>query len=171
MDYINIGKIVATFGVQGELILKHGLNKKLVLKNVEAIFIEELKASYLPYFLKTSKAKNTDESYLQIDAVSTKEQAQKLVGKQVWLLDADFRRLAGNNSPISLLGFQLFNDGEAIGVIEEVIEQPHQILLKIIYKGNEALIPFHEETMDGIDRKKKEVHVVLPDGLLEIYSS
>ncbi|MFY7899999.1 MAG: ribosome maturation factor RimM [Chitinophagaceae bacterium] len=169
MEYINIGKMVATFGVNGELIIKHGLNKKLVLKNVEAIFIEELKATYLPYFLQSSKAKNTDETYVQIDTVSTKEQAQKLVGKQVWLLDADFRRLAGNNSPISLLGFELFNEGEAIGIIEEVIEQPHQILLKIMYKGNEALIPFHEETMDKIDRKKKQIHVILPNGLLEIY--
>ncbi len=169
MEYINIGKIVATFGVKGELILKHGLNKKLVLKNVEAVFIEEIKGSYLPYFLSLSKAKTHDETYIEVEGIATKEQAQKLVQKQVWLLDADFRRLAGNASPISLLGYQLFNEGEALGVIEEVIEQPHQVLLRITYKGNEALIPLHEETLDKVDRKKQQVHVILPDGLLEIY--
>ena len=31
-DYINIGKLVATFGLKGELILQHSLAKKLVLK-------------------------------------------------------------------------------------------------------------------------------------------
>ena len=168
-DYINIGKIVATFGIKGELILKHALAKKLVLKNVEAVFIEEIKGSYLPYFLQSSKAKTHEETYLEVDGILTKEQAQKLVQKQVWLLDADFRRLAGNASPISLLGFQLHDNGEIIGIIEEVIEQPHQVLLKITYKGNEALIPLHAETIDKIDRKQKEVHLFLPDGLLEIY--
>ena len=97
------------------------------------------------------------------------EQAQKLVQKQVWLLDADFRRLAGNASPISLLGFKLFNDGEAIGSIEEVIEQPHQILCSIIYNGKEALIPIHEDSLEKVDIKNRKVFVTLPDGLLEIY--
>lgn len=168
-DYINIGKIVAPFGLKGELILKHGLAKKLVLKNVDAIFIEEIKGSYLPYFLIASKAKTHDETYVEVEGIITKEQAQKLVQKQVWLLDTDFRRLAGNDSPISLLGFTIFDDGTAIGVIDEVIEQPHQVLLQINYNGNEALIPLHEETIDRIDRKAKEVHLFLPDGLLEIY--
>lgn len=168
-DYINIGKIVAPFGLKGELILKHGLAKKLVLKNVEALFIEEVKGSYLPYFLVASKAKSHEETYVEVEGVTTKEQAQKLVQKQVWLLDADFRRLAGNASPISLLGYTVFDDGNKIGVIDEVIEQPHQVLLQVNYNGNEALIPLHEETIDRIDRKAKEVHLFLPDGLLDIY--
>ena len=169
MDYINIGKIVAPFGLKGELILKHGLAKKLVLKNVEAVFIEEIKGSYLPYFLIISKAKTHDETYIEVEGINTKEQAQKLVQKQVWLLDEDFRRLAGDASPISLLGFTIFDDGTAIGIIDEVIEQPHQVLLQVQYNGNEALIPLHEETIDRIDRKLKQVHLFLPDGLLEIY--
>jgi 16S rRNA processing protein RimM len=169
-DYINIGKIVATFGLKGELILQHSLAKKLVLKGVEAIFIEQVKGSYLPYFIQLSKAKNHEETYLQLEGIATKEQANRLVSKQVWLLDSDFRRLAGTSSPISLLGYKLFNDLELIGYIEEVIQQPHQVLLKITYQGNEALIPLHNETLQKIDRKKGEVYVILPDGLLEIYS-
>ena len=168
-DYINIGKLVATFGLKGELILQHSLAKKLVLKGVEAIFVEQVKGSYLPYFLLTSKAKTHDETFVQLEGILTKEQAHRLISKQVWLLDADFRRLAGNSSPISLLGYKLFNEEAHIGNIEEVIEQPHQVLLKITYKGNEALIPLHDETLDKIDRKKGEVYVTLPDGLLEIY--
>jgi len=169
-DYINIGKIVATFGLKGELILQHSLAKKLILKGVEAIFVEQTKGSLLPYFVQLSKAKTHDETYVQIEGIATKEQAHRLISKQVWLLDADFRRLAGTSSPISLLGYNLFNESDLIGKIEEVIEQPHQILLKITYNGNEALIPLHDETLQKIDRKKGEVYVVLPDGLLEIYS-
>jgi 16S rRNA processing protein RimM len=168
-DYIHIGKIVASFGLNGELILLHVLGKKLVLKGVEAIFIEQVKHSFIPYFLQSSKAKTIDESYVMVEGITTKEQTKKLISKQVWLLEADFRRLVGTNSPISLLGFQLFDGIDLIGKIDEVINQPHQVLLKVMYKGKEALIPLHDQTLQKIDRKTGEVHVILPDGLLELY--
>jgi len=168
-EYINIGKLVATFGVKGELILKHALGKRTTLKGVETIFIEQQKNSYLPYFIQSSKAKDTDEMYVQVEGVESKESAHRLVQKNIWLLDEDFRKIAGKTAPISLLGYILIADKENVGPIEEVIEQPHQVLLRISLNGNEALIPLHEETLQKIDRKKKEVHVVLPDGLLDIY--
>ncbi|MDE3253526.1 MAG: 16S rRNA processing protein RimM [Bacteroidota bacterium] len=169
-DYINIGKLVAAFGVKGELILKHALGKKTVLKDIEAVFVEEHKGSYLPYFVESSKAKDTEETYLKLEGIDTRESAARLSTKPVWLLDTDFRKLAGKTAPISLLGFQLITDeDEHLGPIEEVIEQPHQVLLKISLDGKEALIPLHAETLDKIDHAKKEVYVTLPDGLLDIY--
>jgi 16S rRNA processing protein RimM len=45
------------------------------------------------------------------------------------------------------------------------------VLLRITLEGKEVLIPLHEETLDSIDHDKKQVHVTLPDGLLEIYTS
>ena len=168
--YINIGKFVATFGVKGELILKHALGKKTALKDVEAVFVEEQKGSYLPYFVQTSKAKEEDEMFVKLEGIDTKESAHRIANKPVWLQNEDFRKLADKASPISLLGFMMFNEGEKLGPVEEVIEQPHQVLLRITLNGKEALIPLHAETLDKVDRKKQEVHVTLPDGLLEIYA-
>ncbi len=65
----------------------------------------------------------------------------------------------------------MVDEGEEIGEVIEVIEQPLQVLCKIIYKGNEALIPLHEESLLKVDKKKKQVHVNLPEGLLDIYTS
>jgi len=56
-----------------------------------------------------------------------------------------------------------------LGKILEVIEQPHQVLCRIDLNGKEALIPLHEETIVKIDKKKSQVVVELPEGLLEIY--
>jgi len=41
--------------------------------------------------------------------------------------------------------------------------------LQTSIEGKEALIPLHEETLVSIDRKKNEVHVTLPEGLLDVY--
>lgn len=168
-EYIHIGRIVAGFGLKGEVILKHALGKKTILKDVEAIFIEQSKGTYLPYFVEYAKAKDQEETYVKLETIDSKESAARLATRNVWLLDADFRKLAGKSAPISLLGFQLITEGGNLGPIEEVIEQPHQVLLRIDLNGNEALIPLHAETLDKIDHKKKEVHVTLPDGLLDIY--
>jgi len=167
--YINIGRFVATFGVKGELILKHGLGKKTALKDVEALFVEEQKGSYLPYFVQSSKAKDAEEMYVKLEGIDTKEAAHRIANRPVWLQNDDFRKLADKASPISLLGYMMINEGEKLGPVEEVIEQPHQVLLRITLNGKEALIPLHAETLDKIDRNKQEVHVTLPDGLLEIY--
>ena len=168
-NQINIGKIVATFGTQGEVILTHALGKKVQLKGIEAIFIEITKGNLIPYFISSSKAKSTEEIFISLEGITSKEMAHKLIGKQAWLGEEDFRQLAGKQSAIALLGYTIINEAVNIGVVNEVIEQPHQILLSITYKGNEAYIPLHQESLKKINHTKKEVHVVLPDGLLEIY--
>lgn len=168
--YIHIGRIVASFGLKGEVILQHALGKKTALKDVKVIFIEEQKASYLPYFVESSKAKDHDEMYVKLEGVDTKESAVRISTRNVWLKESDFRKLAGKASPISLLGYTIITDeGENLGQVQEVIEQPHQVLLRIDLNSKEALIPLHEDSLDGIDHAAKEIHVILPDGLLDVY--
>jgi 16S rRNA processing protein RimM len=169
-DYFSIGKIVASHGLTGEVVLEHALGKKTDLKGLQTIFIEERKDSFLPYFVESTTAKNKDEVYIKLEGFNTKESARRLNQKEVWLQKADFDKYAAKSSPISLLGFMMINEGEEIGEIIEVIEQPLQVLCKIMYRGNEALIPIHKESLEKIDKKKKQVFVNLPEGLLDIYT-
>ncbi len=168
-NYINIGRIAATFGIKGEMVLKHALGKKTDLTTIEALFIEETKGSYLPYFIQSAKAKDPGETYVQLDGIASKESAHRLVQKPVWLPEPDFRKLVGKTAPIALLGYTLFHEGKSLGTVEQVIEQPHQVLLGITLNHKEVLIPLHGETLNTIDRQKKEVHLTLPDGLLDVY--
>lgn len=167
--YVHIGKIVASQGLTGEVVIKHALGKKSTFKNIEALFIEEQKDSYIPWFIESSSAKNETETTVKLEGVNTKESTVKLVRKNVWLTNEDFRSLAGQASPLALLHYTIYNNDKKIGIVEEVIEQPHQVLLRINYKENEALIPLHAETLKGISHDTHEVFVSLPDGLLEIY--
>lgn len=169
-DYFSIGKISATHGLNGEVVLQHALGKKTDLKGLQTIFIEERKDSFLPYFVESTSLKNEQEIYLKLEGFNTKESARKLSKKEVWLLKADFDKFAAKSSPISLLGYTMINEGKEIGEVIEVIEQPLQVFCKIIYKGNEALIPIHQESLEKIDKKKKQVFVNLPEGLLDIYA-
>ena len=162
-------RFVATFGLKGELVLKHNLGKKSSLKGIKAVFIEERKESFIPWFVESTKIKNEEETYFKIEGVDVREQAVKLAQKDVWVTEEDFKKFSAKSSPINLLGFEVIEEGKALGKILEVIEQPHQVLCRIELNGKEAYIPLHEETLLKIDRKKNQVTVELPPGLLEIY--
>ena len=168
-DYFKIGKIVSIFGLKGELILKHSLGKKTSLKGLEAIFIEERKDSFIPWFIESARIKTDDEVYLKLEGLETKEAARKLAQKEIWIPEEAFKKFSARSAPISLLGFTIVDGNKPIGIIEEVIEQPHQVLCRITIQEKEVLIPLHENTIERIDRKKKQVIVQLPEGLLEIY--
>ncbi len=168
-NYYKIGKLAASFGLDGQLILVHSLGKKTSLKGLENIFIEERKDSFLPYFIESSKIKNDKEVYVKLEGISVKEATKHLIKKEVWLSENDFKKFTANAAPISLLGFMVVNNDEEIGEVCEVIEQPHQVLCKIILNGKEALIPVHENSLEKIDKKNTKLFVNLPEGLLDIY--
>ncbi|MGN6399847.1 MAG: ribosome maturation factor RimM, partial [Flavisolibacter sp.] len=89
--------------------------------------------------------------------------------KEIWLPEADFKKFSAKSSPINLLNYEIVEEDQSLGKILEVIEQPHQLLCRIDLNGKEALIPLHEETIIKIDKRKQQVIVSLPPGLLEIY--
>jgi len=169
-DFIHIGKLVAPHGVNGQVILEHALGQQVHFKGVDAIFVEKNAASFIPYFLESASAKTDTLTHLQIEGVHSREAANFLVGKKVWLPQADFQKLVEKNSPLALLGYMVQEAGKDIGIIQEVIEQPHQLLVTVLYQGQEAYIPLHEESLKGVNHAKKTVTVELPDGLLDLYT-
>jgi 16S rRNA processing protein RimM len=169
MEYFKIGKLVAIHGLKGELLLKHTLGKKTSLKGLQAIFIEERKESFLPWFIESIKIKSDEEIFLKIEGVNTREAAMKLVQKEIWIPEVDFKKFSAKTSPGNLLGYTIIKEKEPLGEILEVIEQPHQLLCRLEINCKEVLIPLNEDSLQKIDHKKKQVNVKLPDGLLEIY--
>ncbi|RYY62797.1 MAG: 16S rRNA processing protein RimM [Chitinophagaceae bacterium] len=169
MEYFRLGKLVASFGLKGELILSHSLGKKSSLKGLQAVFTEDKKNSFLPWFIEGTRIKNDEEVYLKLETIDTKEAAMRLTRKELWIPEPEFKKLAAKSAPVSLLGYNIFNGKDELGEILEIIEQPHQILCRIEIQGKEVLIPLHEETLEKVDHKNKKVVTTLPDGLLEIY--
>ena len=168
-QYFKIGKLAASHGLKGDLVLQHSLGKKTTLKGLEAIFLEEGKDSFLPYFIESTKIRSEDETIIKLEGIDIVEKARKLTPREVWLTEDDFKKFAAKSSPIAMLGFTMVQGDEVLGEILEVIEQPHQVLCTINLNGKEALIPIHEDSLEKVDQKNRRVYVVLPDGLLDIY--
>ena len=168
-NYFKIGKLVASHGLKGEMVLAHSLGQKSALKGLETIFVEENKDTFLPYFITETKIKNDSDTFISFEGIDTKEETRILIKREVWLNERDFKKFAAGAAPISLLGFMIVDNGKEIGEVIEVIEQPHQILCKIMLGDKEALIPVHEDSLEKMDKKGRKLFLDIPDGLLDIY--
>ncbi len=168
-EYYKTGKIAGTHGLKGEVVFRHSFGKKTGLKGLQAIFIEDRSQSFLPWFIESVTIKNDSEVYLKLEGLDSKEAANGLNQKEVWLPEQDFKKYAAKSAPVNLLGYTIVDDATPLGAILEIIEQPHQLLCRIEIKGKEVLIPLHEDSLEKVDHRKKQVFVTLPDGLLDIY--
>ncbi|GAA4313635.1 ribosome maturation factor RimM [Compostibacter hankyongensis] len=168
--YFNIGKIVATHGLKGELVLQHRLPEATGLSQDDVLFLETKKDSFLPYFITALRPGQRETVYLQLEGITTRESARTLLQKQAYLEEARFRQLAGSGSWLSLLGFMLEDSvaGE-LGTVAEIVELPGQWLAKVYRQERELLIPLNESTLQQIDHAGQRIRVTLPEGLLDIY--
>lgn len=168
-QYVVIGKFIATFGIKGDLVLKHHLGAGLDTEALKTVFIEEKSGRFMPYFVAAVKNKTAEEALIQLEGVDAPEKAKVFLRKQVWLPEKDVKTQAAQHAPISLLGFAVYDEKKMLGKVVEVIEQPMQVLLRIDYQGKEVFVPLNESTLLKIEHKKEKITVRLPEGLLDIY--
>ncbi|QOR76419.1 MAG: 16S rRNA processing protein RimM [Thermoflavifilum sp.] len=171
-NYYPVGKIVGVRGIKGEMVIQHTMGEDPMLDGWEVVFIEEHKQSFIPHFILSAQLVQPDELWLQLDDIHTREQALLLVHKQVYLPEEEFRTRAPH-SPLQLLGYEIRIDDpsqpERLGLVEEIIETPTQLIVKTHYQQKEILIPLHAQTWVATDARKKHLYLRLPDGLLDVY--
>jgi 16S rRNA processing protein RimM len=167
---IRIGKIVATHGLQGALVMTHIIGSAQWLKKGMPLFLELHKESYIPFFTEQYKAHNDDEFVIHLEDVCTMEAARKLIGKHVYVQE-DIVEPYLTDSPLLWLGFQVIDEVQGtLGKVDDIISTPTQWLAKMLYRNAEVLIPLVPELIKKVNIQKKTIHLMLPEGLLEVYT-
>ncbi len=166
---IRVGKIVATHGLQGAVIMTHVAGDSRWLKKEHVLMIEMQKGSYIPYFVSDFRAVNDKEYNVNFEDLDKVESAKKLVGKSVYVDEA---LLAGyaKESPLLWIGFSITDVHVGLlGVMEDVMQTPNQWLGKVIYNEKEVLIPLLHQFIKEIQIKQKRIIMELPAGLMDVY--
>ncbi len=166
---IRVGKIVATHGLQGAVIMTHVAGDSRWLKKEHVLMIEMQKGSYIPYFVSDFRSVNDKEYNVNFEDLDKVESAKKLVGKSVYVDEA---LLAGyaKESPLLWIGFSITDVHVGLlGVMEDVMQTPNQWLGKVIYNEKEVLIPLLHQFIKEIQIKQKRIIMELPAGLMDVY--
>ena len=167
---IRIGKIVATHGLQGAMVVSHIIGHSDWLKKDDPLFIELNKESYIPYFTSQLKAANEDEYIVNLEEVESVEEARKLIGKHIYVQEEILSKQAAD-SPLLWIGFQVIDQEHGnLGPIEDIMQTASQWLAKLTYKDSEVLIPLVDQTIVQVNLKARWLRVDLPEGLLEVYT-
>lgn len=170
MEYVNIGKISTTHGLDGTLLIRHNLDSKQAFRNIPHIFIELRRESYIPYFIEEKKGMTEDEILLRLDDVHSVEVAKTLTGKNIYIEEERYAQLKPKGATVNMIGFSV-TDKKAglLGTIEDLFETPGQVLATVLYKDKEVIVPLIDATIVGIDAARKSITVDLPEGLLDVY--
>ena len=166
---IRIGKIVATHGLTGSLILTHVVGSSDWLKKGHVLLLEMKKGSFIPYFVSQFKQNNNKEYIINIEDIDKVELAKKLITKQVYVDESILSAYAKEN-PLLWIDFKIIDaqNGD-LGNISDVTNTGFQWIANVIYKNKEVLIPLTDQVIEQVDVKAKTIKVKLPDGLLDIY--
>src|ERR1044071_7102139 len=103
---LRIGKIVATHGVNGSLILTHVIGSSDWMKKDQVLLVEMQKGSLIPFFVTKFTANNQKEYIIDVEEINKVDAAKKLVAKQVYVDESALSAYI-KKSPLLWIGFGL----------------------------------------------------------------
>ena len=167
--YFLLGKIIRTHGYKGGLKAIFDVDQPQEYRELDMVFIE-MKDQLIPWVINNIHLENNKANLILAD-VKDMESAEKLVGHFLYLPDELLPKLKGNKFYFhEVPGFKVHDKFHGdIGTIDRVIDLPNNPLFAITYNDKEILLPISDEIIRKIDRKKKLIEVVAPEGLIEIY--
>lgn len=166
-----IGYILKTHGLKGGVSASFDMDNPLDYILSNALFLDT-KGGLVPYFIEDVNV-NQGKGFIKFEDVDSVESAKQLIGLDVYIPLADLPKLEeGEFYYHEIIDFKIMDkEIGAIGKVEEVIDLKSHAVMRTTYQGKEVLIPMHEEVLLKAEMDKEELHVQLPDGLLEVYLS
>jgi 16S rRNA processing protein RimM len=133
------------------------------------VFVE-IKDQLIPWMIEGIHLENNKVN-LKLADLKDMEGAEKLVGHFIYLPDELLPKLTGTKFYFhEVTGFKVHDATHGdIGTIDRVIDLPNNPLFAITFNNKEILLPISDEIIRKIDRRKKVIEVIAPEGLIEIY--
>jgi 16S rRNA processing protein RimM len=174
MEFVPIGKLKKTHGLQGEIKLEIEDKFLELLFALGVLFVEQT-GSPMPFFIESIRGKGA--MIAKLEEVDDKETANALANKVVYLRRTDIpftdEELAEEESDLLyyyLKDYELLDqEKNRIGKILEVADYPQQEMAIVqTEEGPELLIPLLEDWITVIDTEHKTVQMELPEGLVDL---
>ncbi len=164
-----VGRIVKSFGYKGNLILFFEMARADAFATLPCIFAE-IDGELVPFFLEDYQIRDDHTVMVRFDDIVSDDQAKKLVSCDLYL---PLEEIAGPDPSMRLdeqiAGYRVFDlEKGYIGTVQEYISLKNQDLLKVGDQGNEFLIPAVEAYILRVDNRSREIHMDLPEGLLDL---
>jgi len=169
-DCFYLGKIVSKYSYRGELLIKLDTDDPQLYEKMESVFVS-IRDSLVPFFIEKSRLHKSNLLRVQFDDIKSEEEAQRLVGAELFLPLSMLPKLSGNRFYYhEIIGFSLQDAKHGnLGVITGVNDSAAQALFELEKEGKQLLIPINDEIIQKVDRSKRTIFVSTPEGLVDLY--
>ena len=169
-DYMIAGELSKTHGVRGQLVLQFdNLSFGNIIK-LESVIIE-IDGLPVPFFIESYSQRNNNSIVLTIEDINSEQKAEELINKTVFIKSECIRSQKQFEDQSDILkGYKVIdkNKGE-LGILNAILDNQYNPLLRILNGKKEILIPFQEEFIVKLDKKSKIIYVETPEGLTELF--
>ncbi|MDD3743711.1 MAG: ribosome maturation factor RimM [Lentimicrobiaceae bacterium] len=168
--YFYLGKILRLYASKGEVLVQLDVDEPENYLNLESVFVK-INGQLIPFFILSFQLRHNLRAVLRFQDIEDTEQAAMLAGCELYLPIEMLPPLSGNQfyyHEIKDYTAIDTNYGE-VGRVEEVLEYPHQAILRILRGSKEVLVPITDETISRVDRDNKTLYLDTPEGLIEMY--
>jgi len=165
---ILLGKIIKSYGFDGALTIKTETGFEGNIPEMESVFLET-DGKLVPFLVSSYEFVDNSLIRVTFDGYDSLGKVRGFIGSKVFLTSAiktedpedDLNRFKGYRISTTC--------NDHLGTISEIIENPGQILLDVQTPRDEKiLIPFHQDLIVRIDKRRKVITMDLPEGLMEI---
>lgn len=171
-DCYQLGYIVKTHGLKGEVQIYLDVDAPSDYRNLESVFVLQGQ-QLVPFFIESMSNLNGAKAIVGFEDVDTFEGAQALKGSELYLSLEALPKLSGNQFYLhEVIGFDFkdVNTDKIVGKIGDVIESGPQLLFSVLTETNiEILIPYTESLLVSLDRDSKLIALNVPEGLIDVY--
>ncbi len=169
-DCFHLGHVAKLHGYKGEVSLFLDVTNPSDYTKIESLYIE-INDQLTPFFIESFILKNHPFALVKFEGVNNENDAKIIDHKDLYLPATFLKQLSGTNFyDHEVVGFKCIdgNYGE-VGIIQGVIDLSINPLLQIMNGEKEVLVPLIKNLVTKVDRENKELHIVAPVGLIEIY--
>ena len=161
MKLIQIGKIVNTHGIKGELRLlsKFPYKNKVFIKNMKIYINKENEETINTY----RRHKNFD--MITLDGYSNINDVLKYKGKYVYVNKDDIKLDNNNYLDEEIIGLEVIYEEEIKGIVKNIERYEKTNILVIKSNEKEYLIPYNYNIIEKIDINTKKIYIKNIKGL------
>ena len=166
---ILLGRITKVSGYEGTVAIKLEKSFSENIPQMESVFLE-IEGRPVPFFISELDYSGADILKLSFEGYDSDEKISEFVGSRVFLTSKPDNDNNTTSDSQILIDFSVLTKQKVLlGSISDIIPNNGQWLLNVISPSKKnILIPFHEDFIISIDKKKKVVYMDIPDGLLDI---
>ena len=132
----------------------------------KALFIS-LDGSKVPFLIQS--VDNQRSLIVKLEEIDNPEDAQPLLGQEIFLHSDEISPRESINTAHVLTGYTILDqENNSVGLIQELIEYPDQLLAKISLEGKDILIPIHTDLILSQDDVSRQLQITIAEGLLNL---